>query len=151
MIDGEASKSNSRQTDSEYDEEHGNNCGRDVASRNQTNSRKHESCNEQRSVSLHLEISVSRRCFETSRFRENLGRSRSRASTSRFTSSFSTTSPLKLARINRLSVAYSELHAVHAVFVSHAMHRLLKFMYYQALPLLSTYLLINLMPPTIMK
>ena len=49
MVDGEASKRNSRQTDSEDDEEDGKRCVTvDVASRNQTNSRKHESCNVQR-------------------------------------------------------------------------------------------------------
>jgi len=49
MVDGEASKRNSRQTDSDDDEEHSKRCVTvDVASRNQTNSRKHESCKEQR-------------------------------------------------------------------------------------------------------
>ena len=45
MVDSEASETNSRQTDSGDDEEHGKKCVRDVASRNKTSSRKHEPCN----------------------------------------------------------------------------------------------------------
>jgi len=156
MVDGEASKCNSRQTDSEDDEEHGKRCISDVASRNQTNSRKHESCIEQRSLSLGLEM-LFRNVSVSFRSRENLGRSRSRSHLEQKTEGlglnvsfyklvFNDKSSLKLVLINKLSVGYSELHAVHAVSVSHTIDSLNSCIINHF-----RYLLINLMPPTIMQ
>jgi len=48
MVDAEAGKRNSRETDSDRDEKHGKSCITvDVASRNQTNSGNHKPCNVQ--------------------------------------------------------------------------------------------------------
>jgi len=146
MVDGEASKCNSRQTDSEDDEEHGKRCISDVASRNQTNSRKHESCIEQRSLSLGLEM-LFRNVSVSFRSRENLGRSRSRSHLEQKTEGlglnvsfyklvFNDKSSLKLVLINRLSVGLLRT-ACRSRSLCFSHHRLVKFMYYQPFPLLT--------------